>query len=216
MAEEVVGIVPHVIEPTGRIQTKQNTIIVTNQRLIVAQFTAQMMQEALAQSKAKGGKGLFGSLLAGRVLNPGDIVNYTEKYWSMKPDSIVSECPGNVSLEIEGITKVRVNHEVGKPRDDDSHIGFDRYLLAIDSIQGQYSYVFDADPQDVAVLRSVLGNRLAGSARARPVKPASSHVPSPVKSDEVVETVERRFCTYCGKQVTFGAHFCENCGREIS
>lgn len=216
MTEEVVGIIPHVIEPTGRAQTKQNTIVATNQRLIIAQFTAQMMQDALAQSKARGGKGLFGSLLAGRVLNPSDIVNYTDKYWSMKPDSIVSESPGNFSLETEGITAVKVDHEVRKPRDEDSHIGFDRYLLTIDSIQGQYSYVFDADPQDIAVLRSILGNRLVGSARTRPVKPVSSHAPSPVKSAEVVQTGERRFCTNCGKQINFGAHFCQNCGREIS
>ena len=215
MAEEIIGIVSHVVEPTGRIQTKQNTIIVTNQRLIVAQFTAQMMQDALAQSKARGGKGLFGSLLAGRVLDPSDIVNYTDKYWSMKPDSILSESSGNFSLELEGITSVGVEHETRKPDDEDSHIGFDRYLLVIDSIQGQHSYVFDADPQDLAVLRSVLGDRLVGSARTRSVKPVSSHAPSLVKRNEVVKAEDRRFCTNCGKQLAFGAHFCQYCGKEI-
>jgi hypothetical protein len=215
MAEEVVGIIPHIVEPTGRIQTQQNTIVVTNQRLVVAQFTAQMMQEALAQSKARGGKGLLGSLLAGRVLDPSDVVNYTDKYWSTEPDSIVSESPGNFSLELGGITTVRVDHEVRGPSDEDSHIGFDRYLLVIDSIQGQYSYVFDADPQDIAALRSVLGDRLIGSARPRPVKPVSSHSPSLVGRGKVVQTVDRRFCTNCGKQIAFGANFCQHCGKEI-
>ena len=215
MSEEVVGIVPHVIEQTGKIQTKQNTIVVTNQRLIVAQFTAKMMQDALVQSKARGGKGLFGSLLAGRVLNPSDIVNYTDKYWSMRPDSIVSETPGNLSLEIGGMTAARVDHEVRKPRDEDSHIGFDRYLLTIDSIQGQYQYVFDADPQDLAALRSVLGDRLAGYSRLRPVKPVSSHKPSSVIKEEAAQIVDRRFCTNCGKQIAFGSHFCQYCGEEI-
>ena len=215
MVEEIVGIIPHVIEPTGRIQTKQNTIIVTNQRLIVAQFTSQMMQEALAQSKAKGGKGLLGSILAGRVLDPSDLVNYMNKYWSMKPDSILSESPGNFSLEVEGITSARVDHESRKPNDEDSHMGFDRYLLVIDSIQGQYSYVFDADPQDLEVLRAVLGDRFVGSARLRPVKPMSSHAPSLVEKNEVVKAGDRRFCTNCGKQTAYGANFCQYCGKEI-
>lgn len=42
MTEEVVGIVPHVLQSIGRIQSKLNTIIMTNQRRIIAQFTAKM------------------------------------------------------------------------------------------------------------------------------------------------------------------------------
>jgi hypothetical protein len=150
------------------------------------------------------------------VLVPSDVVNYAEKYWSMKADSVVSESPGNFSLELGGITSVRADHEVRGPSDEDSHIGFDRYLLVIDSLQGQYTYVFDADPQDLAILRSVLGDRLIGSARSRPVKPVSSHAPTLVDRDKVAPIVDRRFCTNCGKQIAFGANFCQYCGKEIS
>jgi hypothetical protein len=216
MAEEVVGIIPHVLQSTGRIQSKLNTIIISNQRLIIAQFTAAMMQEALAQSKAKGGKGLSGRLLAGRVLTPSDIVDYTDKYWSMKPDTIVSENPANFTLEIAGISAAEVEHQVQGP-DEDSHIGFDRYILTINSIQGQYSFIFDADPQDLDALRRILGDKFVGSARPCPVKPVSSHAPASSRRETETTQVKggTTFCANCGQRVPYLANFCPECGKVI-
>jgi hypothetical protein len=214
MTEEVVGVVPHVLQSTGGIRSKQHTLIVTDQRLIVAQFTAQMMTEALAQSKAKGGKGLMRGLLAGRVLTPSDIVDYTEKYWSMTPESIVSESPGNFTLEIPGISAANVEHQVQGPRDEDSSIGFDRYVLTIHSIQGQHSFIFDADPQDMDALRHGLGERVTGQGRLRPLKPASRHVSKRATREIAAQHLsdETRLCTNCGHRVPYGANFYAECG----
>lgn len=209
MGEEIVGIVSHVLQSTGGIGSKHYTMITTNQRLIIAQFTGQIMKEAMVQSKNKGGKGLLGGLLAGRVLTPENIVNYTDRYWSMAPEQIISENPGNFSLEISSISMVKVEYQRTKSMSDDSSIGF--YVLIIDSIYGQYSFIFDADPQDMEVLRSVLGNKLIGSGRPHPVKPVSSK--KGIYKQPILNKGEIRFCTNCGQQLSSDANFCSKCGK---
>jgi len=55
--EEIVGVVPHLLRSTGGIGSKHFTLIVTKRRLIIAQFTGQMMNEAMIQAKNKAKKG---------------------------------------------------------------------------------------------------------------------------------------------------------------
>jgi len=57
--------------------------------------------------------------------------------------------------------------------DEDSHIRADRYILNIEAITGKYSYIFDADPQDMNVLWRVLRDKLRGSGRSSPIRPVS-------------------------------------------
>jgi len=178
------------------------------QRLIVAELTRQMMSEALAQSKAnKQGKGLLGGLLAGRVLTSKDLVDYTDKYWLMTPEKIIPESPGNFSLEISSISTVEVEYIRKKSLGDDSTIGL--YTLTIESDYGTYSYIFDADPQDMKALARVLGNKLTGSGRSSPVRPLSTRREAkPYQS-------RNRFCINCGQQLPVDSKFCPACGKEV-
>jgi len=209
MSETITGIIPHVLQSTGGIGSKQFTVIMTDQRLIVAQLTSQMMSDALAQSRAnKAGKGFLGGLLAGRVLTARDIVDYTDKYWSMNPEKIISESPSNFSVEVSGISAVKVEYIRKKSiGDDDSHIGF--YVLTIESVYGVYSYIFDADPQDMDVLTKGLGNKLTGSGRSSPIKPLS------IRKEANYLKSENRFCVNCGQQLPLDANFCPRCGKGI-
>ena len=169
MAEQLVGVIPHVLMATGRIQSKQFTLVVTNQRLIIAQFAAQQMQEAMAQSKARA-KGFIEKLAAGRVLTAKDIVEYCRKYFSMAPDSILAESPGNFTIDLTAITRVYIDHQVDA-KDEDSSIQMDRYIMTIVSSVGENDYVIDADPQDIGILKHVLGERVHGEGRAKPIRP---------------------------------------------
>lgn len=209
MEEEIVGILSHVLQSTGGIGSKHYTIITTNQRLIIAQFTAQMMNEAMVQSKNKGGKGFLGGLLAGRILTPKNIVDYTDKYLSMPPEQIIAENPGNFSLDIPSISVVKVEYQRKESMGDDSSIGL--YILTIDSIYGQYSFIFDADPQDMDVLRKVLGNKLIGSGRSNPVKPVSSKKGTNKQPPTIKGEI--KFCTNCGQKLSSNANFCSECGK---
>jgi len=169
MAEKLVGVIPHVLLATGHVQSKQFTIIVTSQRLIIAQFAAKQMQEAMVQSKARA-KSFFEKLAAGRVLTAKDVVEYCRKYFSMSPELVLAESQGNFAIDLAGITSVAIDHQVD-PEDEDSKIQMDRYIMTIISSMSENVYVVDADPQDMELLRSVLGERAQGEGRVKPIRP---------------------------------------------
>ena len=167
-AEAVVGVIPHLVQPTGGLKSRGWMLVSTNQRILLAQFSGPMMQEALALSKAKA-KG-FGKLLAGKVLLAPDVVEYCRRYFRMPPEQILAETPGNISLNLSEIRRAYIDYEQ-EEKDEDSSIQMDRYWLTILSDKGEYKYVFDADPQDVKVLRDALGDRVHGEGRAKAMKP---------------------------------------------
>ncbi|MDQ1281095.1 MAG: hypothetical protein QG670_2359 [Thermoproteota archaeon] len=208
MSEVITGVLPHVLQSTGGLGSRHFTIILTNKYLIIAELTSQMMSEALAKSKAnKQGKGFLGELLTGRVLTAKDLVDYTNKYWLMTPEKIISESPGNFSLEISSISAVKVEYTRKKSLSDDSTISF--YTFIIESDYGMYSYIFDADPQDMDALARVLGNKLTGSGRSSPVRPLSTRREAkPYQSGN-------RFCIHCGQQLPVDSRFCPACGKEV-
>jgi hypothetical protein len=167
-AEAVIGVIPHFVQSAGGLKAREYTFVSTNKRIFVVQLTAPMLQEALALSKAKA-KG-FGKLLAGRVLLSGDMVEYCRKYFKMSPEQILAETPGNVSLNLSEIRRAYIDYEQDE-KDEDSSIRMDRYWLTILSDKGEYKYLFDADPQDMKVLRDALGDRVHGEGRAKALKP---------------------------------------------
>ncbi len=167
-AEAVIGVIPHLAQSAGGLKSRQYTLISTNKRIFLSQITAPMLQEALVLSKAKA-KG-FGKILAGRVLLPADMVEYCRKYFKMPPEQILAETPGNVSLNLSEIRRAYIDYEQ-EEKDEDSSIQMDRYWLTILSDKGEYKYVFDADPQDMKVLRDALGDRVHGEGRPKAMKP---------------------------------------------
>jgi hypothetical protein len=168
MAEQVVGVIPHLTQATGKPTTKGWILVTTDRRILLAQFSGPQMQEALAMSKARA-KGFMAKLLAGKVLLPQDVVEYSRKYLKMTPDQIIAETSGNISLDLPEISRAYIDHEKDQ-EDEDSHIQTDRYWLTLVSNQGEYKYVFDADPQDIRVLRVALGDRVHGDGRAKAIK----------------------------------------------
>ena len=138
MEERIAGIVPHLSKSAGYARSHQYALIATGRRLIVAQLTAQMMEEIKVRSKIRaqqGKKGFFGGLLAGKVLTAGDIIEYTNKYWTMTPDQIIIEAPGNLAVEISSVSVAAVEHKQEEP-DEDSSIGVDYYVLDLVTPQG--------------------------------------------------------------------------------
>jgi len=155
--EAVVGVIPHLIQATEQVKSRPWILVSTNQRIFLVQFSSPMMQETLALSKARA-KG-FGKLLAGKVLLPADIVEYNRRYFKIRPEQILAETQGNISLNLSEVRRAYIDYEKDE-KDEDSQIQTDRYWLTILSDKGEYKYVFDADPQDMKVLQDALGDRV--------------------------------------------------------
>ena len=167
--EAVIAIIPHLVQPLVYPKSRGWILVSTNQRILLAQFSGPMMQEALVLSKARA-KGLLGKLLAGKVLLAPDVVEYCRKFFKMSPEQILAETPGNISLNLSGIRRAYIEYEQ-EEKDEDSSIRMDRYWLNLLSDQGEYRYCFDGDPQDMKVLRDALGDRVHGEGRAKAMKP---------------------------------------------
>lgn len=166
--EHVVGVIPHLVQAQEKLTSKQWTLVATNKKIILVQFSAALMQEALALSKSKA-KG-FGKILAGKVLLAGDVVEFCRRYFTMSPENIVAETPGNVSIDLPDVRRAYIDFEQ-EAKDEDSHIQMDRYILELVTNKGEFRYVFDADPQDMRVLKSVLGEAVHGEGRIKALKP---------------------------------------------
>lgn len=165
--EKVKGVIPHLTQATGQLRSKPWILISTNQRILIAQFSGPMMQEALEVSK-KVSKG-FAKLLAGKVLTSDVIVEYCRRFFTMSPDQIFNETPGNFSLKLADVRRAYIEYEQ-EPKDEDSHIRMDCYILNLVTERGDYSYVFDADPQDMKVLQDALGDKVKGEGRKKALK----------------------------------------------
>jgi hypothetical protein len=179
VGEVVLGVVPHLAKVVEEgvvgflrerryLENLRYNLVATNQRIILAQISVKMMQEIRAQKKAQA-KGIMGKLLAGRVVLGNEIDEYSQKYLSMPPEQIISETPGNVALYPAEISRVNVELKV-----DDSEDDFrdpDRWVLTIESKQNDYKFYFLANPQDLEVLRRVLGDKVHGSGQDKPYKP---------------------------------------------
>ena len=160
------GVIPHLLQrEPGHIGSKHFTLIVTDRRLIVAQFTVQMIRETQADSKRRAkeeGKGFLGRLFAGSFISS----DYADRYWNMAPEQILLETTGNFAVEIPTVSAVVIEHHVSKSEES----RFDVYELRIESTEGVSSYVFDGDPEDVKMLRQILGDRVHGSGAPRVIR----------------------------------------------
>jgi hypothetical protein len=127
--------------------------VVTTQRLIFAQLTSDMINEAskqaLAQAKAEG-KGFFGSW--GDQLKA--TFGYTKKYLEMPPQAILSETPGNFALYNNTINEVKFHL---KKDYEGHHHGFE---VEIKSSNGNYKYNMDENSEFTNVFKRVYGNRV--------------------------------------------------------
>ena len=128
--------------------------VVTTQRLIFAQMTADMLnqvaQQAREQAKAEG-KGFFGAW--GDQLKA--TFGYTKRYLSMPPQAILSETPGNFALNNSTINEIKFRLK----RDyEGDHHGFD---VEIKSSMGNYKYAMDENSEFTNIFKRVYGNRVS-------------------------------------------------------
>jgi hypothetical protein len=129
------------------------TGVFTTQRVIFAQMTQQMLNDAIKQSQAQAkaeGKGFFGQW--------GDQLRasfyYGRKYLSMPLDAIIAETPGNFALQNNGVSEVNIKLK----RDKEGHVH--ELEAQFHSSQGNYEFHMDENSEFTDLLKRVYGDRV--------------------------------------------------------
>ena len=128
--------------------------VITNQRLIFALLTSEMINASAQQARDEAkteGKGFFGQW-ANQLKNS---FNFTKRFLTMQPDAILSEMPGNFAIYNNTITEIKV-HLKGQ-QDDLAHRD---YEAEIKSTGGTYKFHMDENSQNTDLLKQVYGNRV--------------------------------------------------------
>jgi hypothetical protein len=150
--EATVGvIVLRKMKSLGRYDTYAG--VVTTERLIFAQLTADMLNQAAQQAREQAkadGKGFFGAW--GDQLKA--TFGYTKKYMDMPPALILQETPGNFALYSSQISEIRFH--LNKDYEGHHH-GFD---VEIKSTMGNYKYAMDENSDFTNILKRVYGDRV--------------------------------------------------------
>jgi hypothetical protein len=142
--EALIGVIPNATRKKNLFSNESFNIIVTNQRMIFAQMTSEMIKAEAATYKGQGIKGVFKAMGAGG--------NLWQRYQQMPPDQALAETPGNFGLYINQIRKVKysgtkvlfnkggvsmgLNIGFGGGDDDDDN----NAKLQIETIGGKYEF----------------------------------------------------------------------------
>jgi hypothetical protein len=144
-------IVFHKMKSLGRFDTY--TGVLTNQRLIFAQMTNEMMKTAVQQSRDQAkaeGKGFFGQWSDQLKATWG----YSQKYLNMAPQAILAETPGNFEFYNNTINQIKV-----KAKNDPEESRND-LEVEIHSTAGKYEFHMGENNEYINLLKQVYGDRI--------------------------------------------------------
>lgn len=139
--EGVIGIIPNARIKTGMFSTKMYTLVFTNQRLILAEATKDLVnaqiEQARAAAKAQGG-GFFAQW--GAQLKSG--FRFGQHYLGMPPGAILAETPGNGALAPADVRELKIERKTRNAASDD---GFEQDFLKITIEATTGKHVFETD-----------------------------------------------------------------------
>ena len=131
--------------------------VVTNQRLIFAQITGEMLKDAvkMARDQAKAeGKGFFGQWADQLSASFG----YIQKYLTMEPTAILSETSGNFDIDNSAIQEIKLKRK--DISQGNTRIKQHEYEIEIKSSQGKYEFRMDDKNEYVALLNQTYGEKV--------------------------------------------------------
>jgi hypothetical protein len=143
MTETVFGAIPNARIKTGMLKSESWVLVVTDQRLIAARLTDQLVksiaESARAQAKASG-SGFLGQW--GAQLKPGFAIG--QRYCAMTPEAILAETPGNWALAPGQVSSIKVERKTRNAGSDDDFEA--NYLrITIEAAGGKGSYETNDD-----------------------------------------------------------------------
>jgi hypothetical protein len=149
--EQVIGVVLfRKSKSLGRYDTY--TGVVTNNRLIFAQMTSQMLNDAAMQARNQAkaeGKGFFGQW--GDQLKA--TFSYTQRYLTMTPEAILAETPENFAINNNTISEIKFKESYNNSKQDE-------FTVEVKSAQGKYEFKMDQNNEFESLLKRVYGDRV--------------------------------------------------------
>jgi hypothetical protein len=158
MTEKMLGLVPVLKKPKSFGRWDTYALIITDQRTIFAQLTANMLKEAAAEAQRKGkeeGKGFF-SRWADQLKAT---MAYSNRYWDIPPDEALGENPGNFAIPNQEIRQIRIKQksQASWGQEVDQTIT----EIRIESVGKKETYNVDMYSQDmVNMLKGIFGDRV--------------------------------------------------------
>jgi hypothetical protein len=157
--EGLIGVIPNATRKKGFMSTEVFNIVVTNQRLVFALMTSQMIKEAAASHRGEGFSGFIKGVGSGYTL--------WQRYLQMPPEQALRENPNNFAVYLNQIRRVKfsgdkilfgkgavtVGFHVGVGGDDDDD---NNAKLEIDTVGGKYNFEISTQfqQQTAEVLRN--------------------------------------------------------------
>ena len=141
MAETVLGVIPNARIKTGMLKTERWALVVTDQRLLAARITDDLLKRVAAEARTAAkasGSGFLGQW--GAQIKASFAIG--QRYAAMSPEAILAETPGNWALLPGHVGSIKVERKSrAAGGDDDFEINYLR--ITIEAAGGKGSYDTD-------------------------------------------------------------------------
>ena len=138
MAETVLGVIPDARIKTGLLGSEAWVLVVTDERLLGARVTDDLIKHVVEQARAQAkasGSGFFGQW--GAQIKAGFTLG--QRYRAMTPDAILAETPGNWALWPGQVSWIKVeNKSRGGGGDDSPDIDYLKITIETPGGKGAY------------------------------------------------------------------------------
>jgi hypothetical protein len=161
MAEIVLGVIPEARMKTGLLKSETWVLVVTDQRLLGARVTDELMKYVVEQARAQAkavGSGFFGQW--GAQLKAGFALS--QRYCAMAPASILAETPGNWALYPGQVGSIKVEH---KSRGDAGDTEINYLKITIETPGGKGSYETNDDKPGQREVQALLARTFGPAVR---------------------------------------------------
>ena len=155
--ERIVGIIPGTQRKSGIFSLKTYNLVVTDRRVIFAEATKDMFnqaaKEALEEAKVEG-KGLLAR--TANVFTSQQRIY--QKYWNMHPDSILNETADNYAVAFSEIASIRIIR--GRYNDNNQQHDQDEMHIKTNREKIKLSFAYSNESKKAReMLQSLLGGK---------------------------------------------------------
>jgi len=108
--EKMLGLIPLLKKPKSFGRWDSYAVVITDQRTIFAQMTANMLKEAAMEAQKKGkeeGKNFF-ARWADQLKAT---MAYSNRYWEITPEAALNENPGNFAIPNQDIKQIKIKRK---------------------------------------------------------------------------------------------------------